>query len=144
MAKSHYRDLVVWQRAIDLVPCIYFVARTLPPEERYALGDQLRRAAISIPANIAEGQARQHPKEFLQHLTIARGSLAELDTLLLLAKRLDYLDQRTFDDLKLGLEQVAKPLHGLIACIISRFLPATRNQQPITIPTARKARMPGQ
>ena len=123
---------MVWQRAIDLVPCIYSVVRTLPPEERYALGDQLRRAAISIPANIAEGQARQHPKEFLQHLTIARGSLAELDTLLILANRLDYIDQNAFDALSLSLEQVAKPLHGLIARLANCSSPATRNQQPTT------------
>jgi four helix bundle protein len=134
MTKSHYRDLVVWQRAIDLVPRIYSVARTLPPEERYALGDQLRRAAISIPANIAEGQARQHQKEFLQHLTIARGSLAEIDTLLILTRRLDYVDQSVFDSLTLDLEQVSKPLHGLIAHLKDRFPPTTRNQQPTTGP----------
>jgi four helix bundle protein len=130
--ETHYRDLVVWQRAIDLVPCIYSVARTLPPEERYALGDQLRRAAISIPANIAEGQARQHPKEFLQHLAIARGSLAELDTLLIMAKRLYYIDQNAFDALSLSLEQVAEPLHGLIARLADYSSPATRSQQATT------------
>jgi four helix bundle protein len=125
---------VVWRRALHLVPCIYSVARTLPPEERYALGDQLRRAAISIPANIAEGQARQHPREFLQHLTIARGSLAELDALPILARRLDYVDQFVFDGLTLDLEQVAKPLHALIAHLMGRLLPTTRNQQPTTGP----------
>ena len=60
--KSNYRDLVVWQRAIDLVPEVYQLVKQLPKEETYALGDQLRRAAVSIPANVAEGQARQHHK----------------------------------------------------------------------------------
>jgi four helix bundle protein len=83
-----YRELQVWQRAMELVPAVYGVARLFLAQERYALADQLRRAAISVPANIAEGQARQHRREFIQALTIARGSLAEVDTLLLISVRL--------------------------------------------------------
>lgn len=82
---ASHQDLIVWQRAMQLVPLVYAVARRLPVEERYALADQLHRAAVSIPANIAEGQARQHHREFIQALTIARGSLAEVDTLLMIA-----------------------------------------------------------
>ena len=137
MLKRYYRDLVVWQRAIELVPLVYRAVKRLPREETYALGDQLRRAAVSIPANIAEGQARQHPKEFVQYLTIARGSLAELSTLLILTQRLDYIDQATLDELDLQLERVAKPLHGLIARLSSHpgtqgRGPTTRNQQQTT------------
>ena len=87
---SSHRELIVWQRAMELVPMVYVVARRLPTEERFALADQLRRAAISIPANIAEGQARQHMGEFIQMLSIARGSLAEVDTLLLISVELGY------------------------------------------------------
>lgn len=130
MSKLHYRDLVVWQRVIDLVPQIYAVVRKLPREEAYALRDQLRRAAISIPANIAEGQARQHPREFLQYLAIARGSLAELNTLLILAQRLDYLTPSTLDELNGVLQGVAKPLHGLMSAL-AKSLP-TNNQEPKT------------
>src|SRR5262245_14110918 len=86
-----YRRLVVWQRSMDLLPAVYVVARRLPPEARYGLSDQLRRAAVSVPANIAEGQARQHRREFKQSLTIARGSLAEVDTLLRAAVVLGYV-----------------------------------------------------
>ena len=68
-----YKDLIVWQMAMDLVPEVYQLSKRLPPEELYGLSDQIRRAAVSIPANIAEGQARQHPGEFIQHLSIARG-----------------------------------------------------------------------
>ena len=130
MSKLHYRDLVVWQRSIDLVPRVYVVVRGLPRAETYALGDQLRRAAISIAANIAEGQARQHPREFLQYLAIARGSLAELNTLLILAQRLGYLTQQTLEEFDIALQGVAKPLHELIR-VLAKSL-AANNQQPRT------------
>jgi four helix bundle protein len=132
MSKLHYRDLVVWQRAIDLMPHIYAVIRKLPREETYALGDQLRRAAISIPANIAEGQGRQHPREFLQYLAIARGSLAELNTLLIIAQRLDYLTPPALDELDNVLQGVAKPLHGLMGTLAKRL--PTNNQEPTPRP----------
>jgi hypothetical protein len=73
-ATRGYRELIAWQKAMQLVPAVYRLVRQLPAEERYALSDQLRRAVVSIPANIAEGQARQHAAEFAQHLAIARGS----------------------------------------------------------------------
>ena len=130
MSKLHYRDLVVWQRAIDLVPRIYAVVRKLPREETYALGDQLRRASISVPANIAEGQGRRHPREFLQYLAIARGSLAELNTLLILAQRLGYLTPSALDELDALLQNVAKPLHGLIGTVGKSL--AANNQEPRT------------
>ena len=75
-----YKDLVVWQRAMELVLETYTMTRMLPREESYALSDQMRRAAVSIPSNIAEGQARISTKEFVKHLSIARGSNAELQT----------------------------------------------------------------
>ena len=76
--KADYTELVVWQRAMALVPDVYTLLKAFPQEETYALADQIRRAVVSIPANIAEGQARQHRKEFIQHLSIAKGRLAEL------------------------------------------------------------------
>ena len=95
-----YRDLRVWQEAMALVPKVYEAAKNLPIEERFDLGSQIRRAVVSVPANIAEGQARQHSKEFLQCLFIARGSLAELVTLLIMAQRLGYLDEKTLNELE--------------------------------------------
>jgi len=83
-----YRELLVWQKSIELVDEIYKVIKMFPKEETYALCDQLRRSAVSIPSNIAEGQARQHTGEFKQFLFIALGSLAELDTQLVIANRL--------------------------------------------------------
>ena len=109
-----YRELIVWQKAMDLVPVVYRLTRQLPREELYELSSQIRRAVISVPANIAEGQGRQHPAEFAQHLSIARGSLAELYTLLLAAQRLWCLQT---DDLETALPlmvEVRRLLQGLL------------------------------
>ena len=83
-----YRDLIVWQKAMDLCEGVYGLARKLPIEERYALSDQMRRASVSIPSNIAEGRARQGKKEFSHFFSIAQGSIAELETQVLLAVRM--------------------------------------------------------
>jgi len=112
--KADYTALVVWQRAIDLVPTVYSLLRAFPKEETYAFADQVRRAVVSIPANIVEGQARQHRKEFLQHLSIAKGSLAELHTLLIVAQRLGYLSGETLQGIEVSLQAVGRPLAGLL------------------------------
>ncbi|RLE33480.1 MAG: four helix bundle protein [Acidobacteria bacterium] len=109
-----YRELRIWQKAMDLVPKVYEQVKKLPKEETYALGDQIRRSAVSIPANIAEGHARQHTKEFIQHLSIAKGSLAELDTLLELGQRLGYLNQLGLSEINRAIVDLRMPLQGLI------------------------------
>lgn len=90
MSLKSYRDLEVWQKAMDLVEEVYRIAERFPSHEKYGLTGQLQRAAVSIPANIAEGYARMHRKEYLHHLSIARGSLAEVETHLALAVRLGF------------------------------------------------------
>ena len=87
-----YADLEVWQRGIELTVSIYALARGLPPSERFELASQMRRAAVSVPANVAEGHARRRPKPYLNHVHIALGSLAELETCVVLAERLGYID----------------------------------------------------
>jgi four helix bundle protein len=114
-----YRDLVVWQRAIELVPVVYRIVASFPAHETYALANQVRRAVVSIPANIAEGQGRSHREEFLQHLAIAKGSLAELHTLLIVAERLEYFDKRALEIIECQLGEVGRPLHGLISTLRS-------------------------
>ncbi|HZG51052.1 MAG TPA: four helix bundle protein [Pyrinomonadaceae bacterium] len=89
--KSH-RDLIAWQKAMKLVVAVYKLSKNFPKEELYGLTSQLRRAAVSIPANIAEGQGRRSKTEFKQFLGHARGSLLEPDTHLELALRLEYLN----------------------------------------------------
>ncbi|MBA3321791.1 MAG: four helix bundle protein [Pyrinomonadaceae bacterium] len=90
MVKS-YRDLRVWQAAMNLVEQVYRLTRAFPKQETYGLSSQMQRAAVSIPSNIAEGHTREHLKEYLHHLSIAQASLAELETQLEIAKRLEYV-----------------------------------------------------
>jgi len=91
MAVQSYRQLIVWQRAMELVQSIYKLTKDFPKEEIYGLTSQIRQAAVSIPSNIAEGQGRDSTKEFLHHLSIAYGSLMEVETQILIAESLNYL-----------------------------------------------------
>jgi four helix bundle protein len=94
-AVQSYRDLVVWQQAMDLAALVYNLTREFPKHEQYGLTSQLCRAAVSVPSNIAEGHARDSTKEFLHHVSFAMGSLAEVETQVLLAERLGYLKPDT-------------------------------------------------
>jgi four helix bundle protein len=118
---NNYRDLRIWQQAINLAPAVYELLKKFPKEENYALAGQIRRAAVSVPANIAEGQARQHTKEFLQHLCIAKGSIAELDTLLIVAEKLGYLKRQDLEEVEAKMIDLRMPLQGLINRLQSKL-----------------------
>jgi four helix bundle protein len=119
-AVRSFEDLEVWRLAMDLVPNVYRLTERLPKHELFGLTGQIRRAAVSVSANIAEGQARYHTKEFLHHLSIARGSLAELFTLALLAERLSYLSPLEREGLAEKIAHVRKLLSGLIKSLNNR------------------------
>lgn len=108
-----YKDLIVWQKAMDLVVEVYALVKLLPKEEMYALSNQIRRAAISIPSNIAEGQARNSTKEFIQFLAIAKGSKAELETQLLLCVRIGYLKEEQNVTAMSTLAEIGKMINAL-------------------------------
>jgi four helix bundle protein len=91
MAINSFRDLRVWQAGMDLVEQVYRITQTFPVQELYGLTSQVRRAAVSIPSNIAEGHTREHTKEYLYHLSVAQASLAELQTQLEIAARLNFV-----------------------------------------------------
>jgi len=110
---KNFQDLIVWQKSMALVKQIYQYTSSFPKEEMYGLTSQMRRAAVSIPANIAEGQSRNTTGEFSQFLGIAKGSIAELQTLILLSANLDFLTQKNSSNLLMNCEEVAKMLNGL-------------------------------
>ena len=112
-----YRDLVAWQLAMNLVTEIYCATKMFPIEERYGLSNQLRRAAVSVPSNIAEGQARFSAKEFHRFLATARGSLAEIETQLEIAKTLGYLTRPQGAVLLKSTAELGRVLNGLLAAI---------------------------
>ena len=121
--KSH-RDLIVWQKAVDLVVSVYDKSNEFPNSEKFGLTSQLRRAASSVPANIAEGQGRRLRGEFLNFLGNARGSLLEVDTHLELALRLRYLSDDEFAVLSEKLSEVARLLNGLMRSFEVAIKPA--------------------
>ena len=112
-----YRDLDVWKKAMGLVKDCYQISEHFPSTEVYGLTSQLRRAAVSIPSNIAEGHARQHTKEFLQFLSIAQGSLAELETQLSIAAMLNFTTASQIQALLTQTNEISRMLTGLKAAL---------------------------
>ena len=109
---QHYRDLIAWQKAMQLVTHVYEITKAFPDDERFGLVSQIRRCAVSVPSNIAEGQARNSKGEVLQFLGIARGSTAELTTQLLISENLGHLtDSKNTIEM---VEEVGRILSGLI------------------------------
>ena len=114
MKVRNYQELIAWQRAMDLVETVYKASQGFPREEIYALTSQIRRAAVSIPSNIAEGQGRRTTTDFVRHLSIAYGSLREVETQLIIAERLNYL---TAAQLTIAMDhagEVGRLLNGLM------------------------------
>ena len=113
VAIESYKDLTVWQKSMDLATIVYRLIRKLPGEERFALCDQIRRSAVSIPSNIAEGKSRNSKREYRQFVGIAKGSAAELETQLILCERIGYLEKEELKEAVGLLEEVSKMLAKL-------------------------------
>jgi four helix bundle protein len=113
MKLKNYRELIAWQKAMDLVEEIYTATKRFPKEEVYSLTNQVRRASVSIPSNIAEGQGRRSTAEFLHHLSIAHGSLREVETQVFIATRLRYLANANADSLLELCAEVGRLINGL-------------------------------
>ncbi len=110
--KRKHHDLLAWQQGVALVKAIYRLTETFPNSELYGLTSQMRRAVVSVPANIAEGMGRNSAKELLQYLVVARGSLSELDTYLVLSKELGYASGT--DEVEIQIDRVFGLIGGLI------------------------------
>jgi four helix bundle protein len=118
-----HEDLDVWQKAVDLSVSIYGYTKDFPPEEKFGLTSQMRRAAVSVASNIAEGAARQGSREFVQFLSIASGSVAELETQIIISQRLGIGRQEHLSELRSSPKNISKMLQGLIRSIKARERP---------------------
>ncbi len=113
MSVRHYQELIVWQKAMDLVLLVYGATSGFPQKEVFGLTNQLRRAAVSIPSNIAEGQGRKTTRDFVHYLAISNGSLQELETQVILASRLNYLDEVQQTEILDRSAKVGRLINGL-------------------------------
>jgi four helix bundle protein len=120
VAARNYRELVVWQEGIRLAKAVYKLTEKFPRQETYALADQIRRAVVSVPSNIAEGQARKAPGDFRRFLHISLGSLAEVDTQLILAREFGYLSKEDIEPLDEQIQGLRKKLYALINSLPAR------------------------
>ncbi|MGA7614327.1 MAG: four helix bundle protein [Thermoanaerobaculia bacterium] len=108
-----YRDLKAWQLGMQMARRVYEITRDFPKREQYGLTQQIQKAAVSVPSNIAEGHARDSTADFLRHLSISRGSLAELETQLILAKAFGYLPLQSLEELMKVSDELSRTLRGL-------------------------------
>ncbi|MCW1963258.1 four helix bundle protein [Chryseobacterium viscerum] len=116
---GNYKELIVWQKSVDLVTEIYKASAVFPKEELYGLTSQIRRSAISIPSNIAEGHSRRSTNDYLQFLKIARGSSVELETQLIISKNLNYLNPENFQILIEKTSEISKMLNAVITKLLT-------------------------
>ncbi len=123
-AITSFRDLRVWQAGMNLVESVYKLTGCFPKSETYGLCSQMQRAAVSVPSNIAEGYVRESTKEYLQHLSIAQASLAELSTQIEIAARLNYISQQDFAQTSDSATSLSKQLYALRNSLLKNGRPA--------------------
>ena len=129
MSAKSYKELLVWQKSMQLVSDIYLATESFPKSEMFGLASQLKRAAVSIPSNIAEGQGRDSTKEFLYHLSVAYGSLMESETQIQIAVNLSYIDENRVEKLLMQCGEVGRMVNGLTRSLRKSL---TDNRQLIT------------
>ena len=120
MSQSSYKDLIAWQKGMELVTMVYDATERFPSLEQFGLVSQLRRAAVSVPSNIAEGKAHYSNRDFVRFLRYARGSLAEIETQVLIAQQRKYLPASTVAKLTQHLDELGRILSGLINSLRER------------------------
>lgn len=117
MVKS-FKDLIVWQKSIELCTLVYQVTKKYPRDELYGIVSQIRRSCVAIPSNIAEGQTRGHKQEYVQFLRIAFASAAELETQLLVSEKINYISDSDFEKVNNLLQEILKMLNKLISVLL--------------------------
>jgi len=116
-----YRDLQIWQEAVDLVELVYRASAAFPADERFGLTSQLRRSSVSIPSNIAEGHARPTTRDYLRFLGISLGSLAEMETQILIAHRLGYIDDASLDRVCQASDRIGRMLRAMMKSLQTKL-----------------------
>ena len=111
---GNFKELLVWKKSIELVTEIYEITSVFPSEEKFGLVSQIRRASVSIPSNIAEGNARRSSADYIQFLKIARGSGAEVETQIIISKNLGFMNDVKCEELTLKITEIMKMINGLI------------------------------
>ena len=129
-----YKDLIVWQKAMQMTEMVYSMVKKLPKEETYALSDQMRRAAVSIPSNIAEGYGRNSKKEYIQFLSIAKGSGYELETQMILTIRIGYVTEQEILPIMNLLTEIGKIINSMISKLKTNPKSLTPNPTPTPAP----------
>lgn len=114
---AHFKNLLVWQKSVDFVTEIYLITEKFPSSEIFGLTSQLRKAAVSIPSNIAEGNSRRSNADYLQFLKISRGSCSEIETQLLISKNLKFIEKVEYDNLNEKITEIVRMINGLINSI---------------------------
>ena len=114
---ENFKDLKIWQKGIELAKAIYQITDSFPPKETYGIVAQMRRSVVSVPSNIAEGFMRRHNKEYKQFLYIALGSLAELETQVIISEQLGFADGARCDRIQSSIGEINKMTVGLIKCL---------------------------
>lgn len=122
-----YEDLKVWQKSMELVEMVYIATDRFPKKEQYRLVDQLCRAAVSVPSNIAEGSMRHTTKEYIRFVGIAQGSLAEVETQLMIAKKLNYIEENDYFNIMSVASEVGKMLNGLNTSLMRKINETTNH-----------------
>jgi len=115
-----HKDLLVWQKSIAFVTAIYNLTKSFPKEELYCIVSQIRRAAVSIPSNMAEGCARRNTREYIQFLYVSLGSAAELETQLIISSNLGYINENDNQNILKNLEEIIRMITGLIKSLSNR------------------------
>jgi four helix bundle protein len=113
----NFKDLKIWQRGVELVKLIYVITNSIPVDEKYGIVSQMRRSAVSVPSNIAEGFMRRHNKEYKQFLYIALGSLGELETQIIISKELNFTTTDHYTGTLSAIDELNKMTTGLIKCL---------------------------
>lgn len=114
---KNFKDLKIWQKGMDLAKVVYQITESFPAKEIYGIVSQMRRSVVSVPSNIAEGFMRRHNKEYKQFLYIALGSLAELETQIMLSEQLGFLKGELSKDIQVNISEINRMITGLIKCL---------------------------